>query len=390
MEIHARSYSERKLSAGIVVKQYPADELYEESWNTEFLKAYKNIPVPDSLVIDVSNFVMPVEGKVTSPYGPREYHGEHFHYGTDIKLQVGDTVRAAFEGKVRVRNYDPNGYGYYLVLRHPNGLETVYGHLSQFLVEQNQNVNAGEPIALGGCTGNAYGPHLHFEIRILCNAINPAEIIDFDKLCLKEDIYVYRKGQTEENLIEQESVKEEIEDVKPIDTPGVEEETEVLSEITEPDAAELCLLRKKEQIMKEVSDITLQWEQLISDENQYISELTILMGDLEESIGKMGSGKITCWNKELETINSRIGILNTKNGNIRYRRDKLKEKQTLIDSQLEGNPLLKEMVSMEYFFRLINEWNDLLKEANSKINTYNNIIAAFNSSVNHLNPSDNP
>ncbi|BAG83955.1 hypothetical protein [Candidatus Azobacteroides pseudotrichonymphae] len=205
-----------------------------------------------------------------------------------------------------------------------------------------------------------------------------------------DDIYVYRKGQTEENLIEQESVKEEIEDVKPIDTPGVEEETEVLSEITEPDAAELCLLRKKEQIMKEVSDITLQWEQLISDENQYISELTILMGDLEESIGKMGSGKITCWNKELETINSRIGILNTKNGNIRYRRDKLKEKQTLIDSQLEGNPLLKEMVSMEYFFRLINEWNDLLKEANSKINTYNNIIAAFNSSVNHLNPSDNP
>ncbi|BAG84102.1 MAG: hypothetical protein Pg6B_11130 [Candidatus Azobacteroides pseudotrichonymphae] len=217
VEIQAKKCSERKLSAGIAtpvlssglisfqedgIEQYPADELYEESWNTEILNAYKNIPVPDSLVIDISSFVMPVEGKVTSPYGPREYRGEHFHYGTDIKLQVGDTVRAAFEGKVRVRNYDPNGYGYYLVLRHPNGLETVYGQLSQFLVEQNQNVNAGEPIALGGATGNANGSCLHFEIRLLGSAINPAEIIDFDELALKDDIYVYRKGESGENYID--------------------------------------------------------------------------------------------------------------------------------------------------------------------------------------------
>ncbi|GMO35686.1 MAG: peptidoglycan DD-metalloendopeptidase family protein [Candidatus Azobacteroides pseudotrichonymphae] len=214
VEIHARSSSERKLSAGIAtpvlssglisfqedgIEQHPAGELYEESWNTEFLKAYENIPVPDSLVIDISSFVIPVEGKVTSPYG---FRGKYFHYGTDVKLQVGDTVRAAFEGEVRIRKYDPKGYGYYLVLRHPNGLETVYGHLSQFLVKQNQNVKAGEPIGLGGNTGRSYGSHLHFEIRLLGSAINPAEIIDFDELALKDDIYVYRKGKSGENYID--------------------------------------------------------------------------------------------------------------------------------------------------------------------------------------------
>jgi|SRR5215470_3197052 len=177
---------------------YPAYELYEESWNTDFLQAYAGITVPDSFVVDVSDFVMPIEGKVTSPYGIR---GKRFHYGTDIKLQVGDTVRAAFDGKVRVRKYDYKGYGCYLVLRHPNGLETVYAHLSQFLVEQEQNVKAGEPIGLGGNTGHSHGSHLHFEFRFLGNAINPAEIIDFDEFCLKDNIYVYIKGKSGNSCI---------------------------------------------------------------------------------------------------------------------------------------------------------------------------------------------
>lgn len=177
-------------------EEYPAYELYAESWNTNFLKAYSNIFVPDSFKVDVSNFVIPFKGKITSHYGFRK---KHFHYGIDIKLEVGDTICAAFNGKVRVRKYDSKGYGYYLVLRHPNGLETVYGHLSEFLVNQDANVYAGQPIGLGGNTGHSNGAHLHFEFRFLGNAINPAEIINCDKLVLKDDIFVYVKNKSDNN-----------------------------------------------------------------------------------------------------------------------------------------------------------------------------------------------
>ena len=171
------------------------DELYD-NWNTEYVRVYSGVTVPDTFKVDVSGFVMPVMGKVTSNYGPRR---RRFHYGTDLKLQTGDTVYAAFDGKVRVRQYERRGYGYYLVLRHPNSLETVYGHLSEFLVEQDEFVKAGQPIALGGNTGRSTGSHLHFEFRFIGNPINPGEIIDFDEFCAKDDYYVYRKGESDKS-----------------------------------------------------------------------------------------------------------------------------------------------------------------------------------------------
>ncbi|MDR1631756.1 MAG: peptidoglycan DD-metalloendopeptidase family protein [Dysgonamonadaceae bacterium] len=170
--------------------EFPADELYEGAWNNDFLKAYSNVNVPDSFRIDVSSFIMPIIGKVTSPYGPRR---RRFHYGTDLKLQVGDTVYAAFDGKVRVRSYEKRGYGNYLVIRHPNGLETVYGHLSKSLVIIDENVMAGQPIALGGNTGRSTGSHLHFEFRFLGQAFDPSEIIDFTHFCTYDDYYVFNK-----------------------------------------------------------------------------------------------------------------------------------------------------------------------------------------------------
>ena len=174
-------------------KQSIADDLYDDMWDTQYVKAYSKVNIPDKFSIDVSEFVMPCEGRVTSNFGPRR---RRFHYGTDIKVQVGDTIYSAFDGKVRVKRYERRGYGYYLVLRHPNGLETVYGHLSQFLVDQDQEVKAGEPIALGGNTGRSSGSHLHFEFRFLGQAINPAEIIDFDEFCIKDDMYVFNKEES--------------------------------------------------------------------------------------------------------------------------------------------------------------------------------------------------
>jgi murein DD-endopeptidase MepM/ murein hydrolase activator NlpD len=173
-------------------ESHPADELYD-SWNTEYLKAYAGVEIPETFTIDVSEFVMPVEGRVTSHFGYRSRY-RRMHKGTDLALHTGDTIVAAFDGKVRVRSYDKGGFGYYLVLRHANGLETVYGHLSQFIAIQNETVVAGQPIALGGSTGRSTGPHLHFEFRFLGQEINPAEIIDFDELCIKDDFYMFSKA----------------------------------------------------------------------------------------------------------------------------------------------------------------------------------------------------
>jgi murein DD-endopeptidase MepM/ murein hydrolase activator NlpD len=171
---------------------FPADELYASNWDTVHVNPFElaKIDFPDSYTIDCRSFVMPIDNfiRVTSKYGPRR---RRMHRGTDLKVEKGDTVRAAFGGKVRIRSYEKRGYGYYLVLRHPNGLETVYGHLSKFLVSENQVVNAGHPIALGGNTGRSTGSHLHFETRFLGKDIDPAEIIDFENATPHRDEFVF-------------------------------------------------------------------------------------------------------------------------------------------------------------------------------------------------------
>jgi murein DD-endopeptidase MepM/ murein hydrolase activator NlpD len=123
------------------------------------------------------------------------------HRGIDLKVQVGDTIYAAFSGKVRIRSYERRGYGNYLVIRHPNGLETIYGHLSKYLVTENDIVKAGQPIALGGNTGRSTGSHLHFETRFLGQALNPSDLIDFDCGMPHNDYYVFRKGSSKSGNI---------------------------------------------------------------------------------------------------------------------------------------------------------------------------------------------
>ena len=181
--------------------RFPADELYASSWDTRWVNPFrsKNIPFPDSFRVDCSSFVCPVGKrlKINSEYGIRR---RWMHRGIDLDLNIGDTVRAAFSGKVRIKNFERGGYGNYLVIRHPNGLETVYGHLSGFLVGENQIVLAGQPIGLGGSTGRSTGPHLHFETRFLGEAFNPHEIIDFNNGTPRRDFYVIRKSTFRRNV----------------------------------------------------------------------------------------------------------------------------------------------------------------------------------------------
>src|SRR5690606_35983628 len=110
-----------------------------------------------------------------------------WHYGTDLKLDTGDTVVAAFDGIVRIAQYDRLGYGHYILLRHYNGLETLYGHLSAYSVKVGDLVKAGEMIGLGGSTGRSSGPHLHYEVRYQGIAINSDDLYNFMDFSLRVD-----------------------------------------------------------------------------------------------------------------------------------------------------------------------------------------------------------
>ncbi len=177
--------------------EYPAGYLYTGEWDNSTLNPYqvKIAALPDSFVINCSDFYPPVENVVTSEYGPR---WGRFHAGTDFRVKVGDSIRSAFDGKVRITKMGKGkkGYGYFIVVRHDNGLETLYAHLSKILVNPDQVVKAGEIVGLGGNTGRSTGPHLHFEMRFLGNAFDSRKIVDFDKFVVYNDTYTIKKQET--------------------------------------------------------------------------------------------------------------------------------------------------------------------------------------------------
>lgn len=170
----------------------PAAFLYED-WNNKY--AHKATALPDSFLIDLRGFCMPTTRTVlTSNFGPR---WRRQHKGLDIKVYIGDTIRAAFSGKVRMVKYEARGYGKYVVIRHYNGLETIYGHLSKQLVSEDQEVRAGDPIGLGGNTGRSTGSHLHFETRLCGVALNPVLMFDFRNQDVVSDTYMFRRATYE-------------------------------------------------------------------------------------------------------------------------------------------------------------------------------------------------
>ena len=166
--------------------QSPAAALYNDEWDNRY--AHKATELPDSFRINLRHFSMPTPSRViTSNFG---YRWGRMHKGLDIKVYIGDTIRAAWSGKVRIVRYEAGGYGNYIVIRHPNGLETIYGHLSKQLVSENQEVRAGEVIGLGGNTGRSTGSHLHFETRLCGVALNPALFFDFRDQDITADSYM--------------------------------------------------------------------------------------------------------------------------------------------------------------------------------------------------------
>lgn len=189
------------------------DEIFFDFWDNDKIHAYKELSVstiPDEVDLLLSDslhsYCLPIAGPVRSRYAFRKTRD---HNGIDISLNVGDSIYAAFDGKVRLCEVTRNsgGYGNLIVLRHSNGLETYYGHLSKILVKENELVKAGELIGLGGSTGRSTGPHLHFETRYQGQSFDPERIIDFETGELRMPLVTLKKhyfsiyshyGQTDE------------------------------------------------------------------------------------------------------------------------------------------------------------------------------------------------
>lgn len=179
------------------------ETLYKNIWNsTQIHYPANTLPgKTDTISITFLNspetkYVHPFKGKVLSKYGLR--HGR-MHTGTDIKLVSGDTVRCAFDGRVRLAKRF-SGYGNLVLVRHCNGLETVYSHLKAIKVAVNDSVKAGDLIGLGGRTGRATTDHLHFETRLFGQPFDSNKYIDFENGCLRTDKIYYANKRFEIDL----------------------------------------------------------------------------------------------------------------------------------------------------------------------------------------------
>jgi murein DD-endopeptidase MepM/ murein hydrolase activator NlpD len=196
-----RSYIETREQEGYTAVEpqscsYPAEDIYP-GWDQRNFFSYKTgfASKKDTSVVLVltsltnGDYFHPCPGRVTSPFGWRD---SAQHKGIDLDLERGDKVFAAFDGMVRIATKH-GAYGNVVVIRHYNGLETVYAHLSKIKVKPGQVVISGQTIGLGGSTGRSTGSHLHFEMRYMGEPVNPKYIVSFEEQALLSDTIVLKK-----------------------------------------------------------------------------------------------------------------------------------------------------------------------------------------------------
>lgn len=169
-------------------------DIFNSNW-TKIIFPYNDEKVPDSVLISFQTkydtFTIPYKNVLTSKFG---YRRGGFHKGIDIRLAKGTKVKAAFNGKVRYARYNNGGYGNLVIIRHFNGLETYYAHLSKILVKENDIIQSGKIIGLGGKTGVEWsGTHLHFEVRYRDLSFDPLKIISLENECLLSDSILLKK-----------------------------------------------------------------------------------------------------------------------------------------------------------------------------------------------------
>ena len=173
------------------------DSIYTKDWVNAITFVYDSVEfndLPEEIYLPLINkdekFFLTWYGKINSEYGKR--WGRQ-HHGLDVDLNIGDTVVAAFDGVVRYAQFNKSGYGNCVVIRHKNGLETLYGHLCKIDVVENQYIKSGQHIGLGGTSGHSTGPHLHFEMRYKDYSFDPLLLIDLTTQQLKTETVIFDK-----------------------------------------------------------------------------------------------------------------------------------------------------------------------------------------------------
>lgn len=157
--------------------------------------------------------------RINSPYGIRHFR---LHRGVDLHISIGDSIVAAYPGKVVVSKYNRRGYGHYVMIEHANGTRTLYGHLKKRLVNVGDMVEGGQLVGWGGNTGRSSGPHLHFEIRYGEVNIDPATVFNLEEGTLLENAEQYALAPAVEshNGIQKELSKHRFHRIRPGDTLG--------------------------------------------------------------------------------------------------------------------------------------------------------------------------
>ena len=208
-------------------------DVFTGHWSESEVNPYGDVKESDlpyrssiCLVDSASSFVCPYVTKVYSKFGYR--YGRR-HQGVDLPLAMGTPVKVAFDGRVRLSRY-VSGYGNLIIVRHENGLETFYGHLSKRLVKAGDWVSAGQEIGLGGSTGRSSGPHLHFEARYLGFAFDPQRIFDFETGELRANVLVLRRSHLDPGSRYVPTSIDEEEDVYATDEQIIAEEMRIAAE----------------------------------------------------------------------------------------------------------------------------------------------------------------
>jgi murein DD-endopeptidase MepM/ murein hydrolase activator NlpD len=194
--IRLPSKDSSELMSEVLLANHP---LFTDHWINDEAFVFEDVTyedLPDEVFIPLlegnGSFKITWYGKLNSAYKKR---WGRYHQGLDLQLHTGDNIYAAFDGVVRYAQYNQSGYGNCIIIRHLNGLETVYGHLSKINVKPNEYVNAGDAIGLGGSTGHSYGPHLHFETRYKDFSFNPELIFNLENQSLQTENLILEKKQ---------------------------------------------------------------------------------------------------------------------------------------------------------------------------------------------------
>ena len=222
------------------IEKMSGDSLFTDHWIEDSVNPYSGValsslPLRHTIVLadSLSNWCCPNQTKVFSKFG---YRHRRRHQGVDLPYPMGTPVKAAFDGRVRASTYS-GGYGKLIIIRHTNGLETYYGHLSERKVNVGDWVRAGDIIGLGGSTGRSSGPHLHFETRYKGFAFDPEWIADFEKGTLRSNVFVLKRTYLDpsshyvpETIDEEEDVYTEEEKIRAEEQRRIEEQKRIAAE----------------------------------------------------------------------------------------------------------------------------------------------------------------